>query len=217
MKYAACSGECFVLALVYIDRIIQSNPNFVVNSLNIHRLLITSIMLAAKFFDDQYFNNAYYAKVGGVPCHEVNSLEVEFLFMSNFTLFVTKETYRQYYSELRNHACSGTCDCSDIIPDEIVVGYNNVNLSYNRGGAREETDVSRDHNDEKSGTVIPIGAVGSSSNPSGANEVESTGYQDDGKYTYEGDDPDDENYSERCSEGSIYMESASSLTASYFH
>jgi hypothetical protein len=62
-KYAACSGECFVLALVYIDRIIQSNPTFVVNSLNIHRLLITSVMLAAKFFDDQYFNNAYYAKV----------------------------------------------------------------------------------------------------------------------------------------------------------
>lgn len=112
-KYAACSGECFVLALVYIDRIIQSNPTFVVNSLNIHRLLITSIMLAAKFFDDQYFNNAYYAKVrdetsgigqrrgcnlrfahlccfllcsfadqvGGVPCNEINSLEVEFLFM----------------------------------------------------------------------------------------------------------------------------------------
>jgi hypothetical protein len=40
-KYACCSGECFVLALVYIDRIIQSNPTFVVNSLNIHRLLIT--------------------------------------------------------------------------------------------------------------------------------------------------------------------------------
>lgn len=40
-KYAACSGECFVLALVYIDRIIKTNPTFVVNSLNIHRLLIT--------------------------------------------------------------------------------------------------------------------------------------------------------------------------------
>ena len=57
-KYAACSGECFVLALVYIDRIIQSNPTFVVNSLNIHRLLITSIMLAAKFFDDQVTHRA---------------------------------------------------------------------------------------------------------------------------------------------------------------
>lgn len=52
-------------------------------------------MLAAKFFDDQYFNNAYYAKVGGVPCHEINSLEVEFLFMINFSLFVTTGEYEQ--------------------------------------------------------------------------------------------------------------------------
>jgi len=112
-KYALCSGECFVLALVYIDRIIQQNPTFVVNSLNIHRLLITSVMLAAKFFDDQYFNNAYYSKVGGVPSIEMNSLEVEFLFMTNFSLFVTTETYKQYYQELWNHANSNSaCGCS---------------------------------------------------------------------------------------------------------
>uniref|UniRef100_A0A7S2TZ04 Cyclin n=1 Tax=Lotharella oceanica TaxID=641309 RepID=A0A7S2TZ04_9EUKA len=111
-KYAACSGECFVLALVYIDRIIQSNPNFVVNSLNIHRLLITSVMISAKFFDDQYFNNAYYAKVGGVPCKEMNSLEVEFLFLTNFSLFVTYDTYKQYHTELRNHAMHSSCDCN---------------------------------------------------------------------------------------------------------
>lgn len=122
-KYAACSGECFVLALVYIDRIIQSNPTFVVNSLNIHRLLITSVMLAAKFFDDQYFNNAYYAKVGGVPRGEMNSLEVEFLFMTNFTLFVPTEQYRQYYTELCNHARNSACECSSQdgkIPDLII-------------------------------------------------------------------------------------------------
>jgi len=112
-KYALCSGECFVLSLVYVDRIIQGNPNFIVNSLNIHRLLVTSVMLAAKFFDDQYFNNAYYAKVGGVPCTEMNSLEVEFLFMTNFTLFVSTETYKQYYEELWNHANSNSvCGCN---------------------------------------------------------------------------------------------------------
>ena len=43
-KYAMCSGECFVLALVYIDRIIEFNPHFIVNSLNIHRLIITSVI-----------------------------------------------------------------------------------------------------------------------------------------------------------------------------
>ena len=69
-------------------------------------------MLAAKYFDDQYYNNMYYAKVGGVPPQEMNSLEVEFLFMANFTLFVTTETYSQYYYELRNHATNGNCTCS---------------------------------------------------------------------------------------------------------
>lgn len=114
-KYSGCSGECFVLALIYIDRIIQLNPRFVVNNLNIHRLLITSVMLSAKFFDDQYYNNAYYAKVGGVPCNEINILEVEFLFMTNFTLYVSTETYTQYYRELSNHAQRGQCDCHEFI------------------------------------------------------------------------------------------------------
>lgn len=114
-KYAACSGECFVLALIFVDRIIQFNPTFVVNSLNIHRLLITAVMLSAKYFDDQYFNNAYYAKVGGVPCNEINSLEVEFLFMINFTLFVSTDTYTQYFTELSNHAAhASSCGCTGI-------------------------------------------------------------------------------------------------------
>ena len=85
-QYANCSRSCFVVALIYVDRIIQRNANFMITSLNIHRLLITSVMVAAKFYDDIYYDNAYYAKVGGIPTAEMNSLELEFLFMINFTL-----------------------------------------------------------------------------------------------------------------------------------
>ena len=106
-KYASCSCECFVLALIYIDRVIQ-RQDFVINSLNIHRIIITSVMLSAKFFDDHYFKNAFYAKVGGVPCSEINSLEVEFLFLLNFSLHVSPDNYARYYSELCNHPKSMT-------------------------------------------------------------------------------------------------------------
>lgn len=133
-KYAACSGECFVLALIYIDRIIASNPVFVVNSLNIHRLLITSVMLAAKFFDDQYFNNAYYAKVGGVPGPEMNTLEVEFLSMSDFSLAVSTETYTQYYTELCNHAHNSGCGCMTTEVPPLVIPP----LDQNNFGAGSE-------------------------------------------------------------------------------
>ena len=64
LKYAGCSEETFILALIYMDQVVQFNPEFVISSLNVHRLLITAIMLASKFFDDVYYNNAYY--VGGV-------------------------------------------------------------------------------------------------------------------------------------------------------
>mmetsp|Transcript_21974 Transcript_21974/g.37701 ORF Transcript_21974/g.37701 Transcript_21974/m.37701 type:complete len:218 (+) Transcript_21974:233-886(+) len=114
LKYASCSPNCFIIALIYIDRIIQRNQTFVINSLNIHRLLITSIMVAAKFLDDFYYNNAYYAKVGGVSCHELNCLELDFLFMINFSLNVTPEVYDQYYraifcDEIRNASLRPLC------------------------------------------------------------------------------------------------------------
>eukprot|EP00743_Colponemidia_sp_Colp-15_P003663 GILK01003954.1.p1 GENE.GILK01003954.1~~GILK01003954.1.p1 ORF type:complete len:229 (-),score=14.68 GILK01003954.1:156-842(-) len=111
-KYAACSNECFVLALIYIDRAVKRNNGFIVTSLNVHRLLISSVMLAAKFFDDHYYNNAYFAKVGGVPTAELNALEAEFLSMLNFRLHVRSSVFEQYRKEIMNHAyVGGHCDC----------------------------------------------------------------------------------------------------------
>ncbi|CAE7620323.1 CYCU4-1 [Symbiodinium natans] len=90
-KYFQCSRECFVLCLVYIDRIVKLHPDFTICSLNIHRLLVTSVMLAVKFFDDVYYSNAYYAKVGGVKTREVNILEGQFLQLIEWKLHVTPE------------------------------------------------------------------------------------------------------------------------------
>ena len=56
---------------VWKTQVVQFNPDFVISSLNVHRLLITAIMLASKFFDDVYYNNAYYARVGGTSNAEV--------------------------------------------------------------------------------------------------------------------------------------------------
>lgn len=50
-KYSGCSPSCFVVAHIYVDRFLQ-RTDLKLTSLNVHRLLITSIMLAAKFMDD---------------------------------------------------------------------------------------------------------------------------------------------------------------------
>lgn len=50
-KYGACSPSCFVIAHIYMDRFLQKTDGHL-TSLNVHRLLITSVMVAAKFIDD---------------------------------------------------------------------------------------------------------------------------------------------------------------------
>jgi hypothetical protein len=102
-KYASCSNECFILALIYIDRLIERN-NFLLTELNVHRVVLTAILLAAKFFDDAYYNNAYYAKVGGVLVSELNGLEVDFLFRINFSLHASPDVFEKYKAELVAHS-----------------------------------------------------------------------------------------------------------------
>lgn len=113
-KYASCSNECFILALIYIDRLIERN-NFLLTELNVHRVVITAILLAAKFFDDAYYNNAYYAKVGGVLVSELNGLEVDFLFRINFSLHVQPDVFEKYKAELVAHSIN-----SGLIPPHPV-------------------------------------------------------------------------------------------------
>ncbi|KAJ1491628.1 hypothetical protein T484DRAFT_1773922 [Baffinella frigidus] len=50
----------------YAERFIQQQRalqrDFRVNSLNVHRLMLSSVMVAAKFLDDFYYSNEFWAK-----------------------------------------------------------------------------------------------------------------------------------------------------------
>lgn len=59
-----------------------------------------SIAIAAKFYDEKYFTNQYYAKVGGISLKEFNCLEVEFLTMINYKLYVEDQIFIQYREKL---------------------------------------------------------------------------------------------------------------------
>jgi len=96
-KYFYCSEACLVLGLVYIDRIMKLHKEFMVSSLNVHRLVVTSVMLAAKFHDDVFYSNEYYARVGGLKCVELGKLEVKLLRLLNWRLHVRREEYDQYF------------------------------------------------------------------------------------------------------------------------
>ncbi|KAI5658885.1 hypothetical protein M9H77_27678 [Catharanthus roseus] len=102
-KYSNCSPSCFVVAYIYLERFLHQ-MDIHLTSLNAHRLLITSFMLACKFVEDECYNNAYYAKVGGITTAEINRLEMKLLASIDFKLHVDEETFNTYCSQLEEEA-----------------------------------------------------------------------------------------------------------------
>ncbi|XP_078178487.1 cyclin-U4-1-like [Carex rostrata] len=104
-RYTGCSPCCYLIAYVYLDRLVQHCPEAVINSFSVHRLLITGVMVAAKFIDDLHYSNAYYARVGGIEVSEMNSLELEFLFGMQFELNVSPNQFNSYCTMLEAEMC----------------------------------------------------------------------------------------------------------------
>lgn len=94
-KYTKCSPAAFIHALAHLMRLAEKHESLRLTGLNVHRLVLTGVMLSAKFLDDRYFNNAFYAKVGGVSTIELNRLEMEMLTLLDFRLLVTPEDVQQ--------------------------------------------------------------------------------------------------------------------------
>lgn len=115
LKYCPVTNEVFLSLLVYFDRIakkannLQSKPSkkddkedseveqlFVMDSYNIHRLIISGITVSSKFFSDIFYKNLRYAKVGGLPLEELNYLELQFLLLLDFKLMISVEDLQNY-------------------------------------------------------------------------------------------------------------------------
>jgi len=98
VKYTPCSAECYILSLIFIDRIAENHIR--VNSYNIHRLLLVTTLIAAKLLDDTTATNKYYSHVGGISIKELNSLECKLLVILNYDLNVTAYSFELYRYEL---------------------------------------------------------------------------------------------------------------------
>lgn len=99
IKYTKPEPSSVIISLVYIDKLCEMT-NVTLSSNNIHRLILTSFVIAVKFNEDDYYSNTYYAKVGGIPLQELNKLEYEMLYALEFNTFVDEMTYSKYESQL---------------------------------------------------------------------------------------------------------------------
>ncbi|CEP60064.1 Pcl6p LALA0_S01e02212g [Lachancea lanzarotensis] len=106
-KYCPTTNDVFLSLLVYFDRIAKACNNgkeqtFVMDSFNIHRLIISAVTVSTKFFSDFFYSNSRYARVGGISLKELNHLELQFLVLCDFELIISVEELQKYGVLLRD-------------------------------------------------------------------------------------------------------------------
>ncbi|PXF49671.1 Cyclin-U4-1 [Gracilariopsis chorda] len=103
-RYAFCSRSVFIVAFYYLHKIAQKRSlNLCVNALSVHRLLLTATLLATKMMDDVLYDNAHFAKVGGLDVAELNMLELDMLHMLQFELVVSTDQFERFEKRVLTH------------------------------------------------------------------------------------------------------------------
>lgn len=109
VHYTQIQLPTLVSSMIYIAHIIK-NKDFIVGLSNIHRVLIASCFMSAKFNEDSSHSFVFFAKVGGVSEKELIQLEYEFYILNDFLLFIKESIYQKYYKLLVKEDDLG---CSD--------------------------------------------------------------------------------------------------------
>ena len=100
----------------YIDKLCLLYPAFTINSLTVHRFLITAATVASKGLSDSFWTNNTYARVGGVTIKELALLELEFLERVQWRIVPKPEALVEYYGNLVERSADWALERDD---DEV--------------------------------------------------------------------------------------------------
>ncbi|GMM51242.1 Pho80 protein [Starmerella bacillaris] len=101
IKFCNIDKAMLLVLLYLVDLFTESYSIFVLNSLTVHRFMITALAVASKGLCDHFCTNTYYAKIGGVTVLELNLLEVEFLTRVRYRIVPPQHVLPKYYHLLK--------------------------------------------------------------------------------------------------------------------
>lgn len=129
---------------------------FVIDSYNVHRLVIAGVTVASKFFSDVFYTNSRYAKVGGLPVHELNQLELQFLLLNDFRLVIPLAELQRYADQLLAYG-SGQSDTASIPPTVSTATGEAMSRTSSKTEAQEgvnEAEQNGLHPDRSAAAVV---------------------------------------------------------------
>lgn len=98
VKYTNVEQSTLIISIIYIDKLCQKN--YFINEHNIHKLLFTSILIAIKYQEDDYYKLDYYSQIAGVSLKDLVKMERDFLFLLDFSLFINEDLFEKYKNGL---------------------------------------------------------------------------------------------------------------------
>jgi len=103
-RYLKPQVSTLIISLIYVDRICsEKTKRIVLIHNNIFKIFFSAIVIAIKYNEDFYDDNAYFAQVGGISLKEINILEKEFLDLISFRCFISEEIFTKYNNYLSNY------------------------------------------------------------------------------------------------------------------
>lgn len=87
-----------VIALIYIDRLLEKRDAVKVTQYNIHRLCMAAVFVAAKYLEDDALPKNFLSNVAGVNKKQLAQIETTFCCKVEFDLRVTEEDFIQTYT-----------------------------------------------------------------------------------------------------------------------
>lgn len=110
VQHSRARAVVLISLLIYFDRIAErvkevsekaplaerNQHPFIMDSYNIHRLIITGFTISLKYITDLYYKNDYLSALGGVTLKDLNFMELRFLVLLDFKLAVSMEELQNY-------------------------------------------------------------------------------------------------------------------------
>ncbi|KAM4060566.1 cyclin domain-containing protein [Hirsutella rhossiliensis] len=118
-RHATLTPPLLLAMVYYIDRLCALYQEFTINTLTVHRFLITAATVAAKGLSDSFWNNTTYARVGGVRVAELKLLELEFLYRVDWKIVPNPEVLVAYYRGLVERTPGYALDTDGLSEDDM--------------------------------------------------------------------------------------------------
>ena len=92
-----------IISIASITTLMKKIKNSICKN-NIYKLIITSIFLHSKFYEDQNHSLNLFSQAGRINYEELYQLEIQYYILCEYSLLVKENIFEQYFNFFQNKA-----------------------------------------------------------------------------------------------------------------